>query len=142
MNLPDPIICLTGVGMICTDCKWLWVKAKGTILGVGAPPHFRTYFSGDWAVHFGYGILAHGQIMLGESTVLHGATQRAGLQSGRPSLGACTRSQASAASGHSTAAEPRGCPQPVGSGTFDAAVDGGHNQLWFANVLRSSAFIL
>ena len=25
-------------------------------------PHFRTYFSGDWDVHWGYGILTHGQM--------------------------------------------------------------------------------
>ena len=26
--------------------------------------HFRTYFSGDWDVHWGYGILTHGQLRL------------------------------------------------------------------------------
>ena len=29
--------------------------------GVGAPP-IIVYFSGDWDVHWGYGILTHGQI--------------------------------------------------------------------------------
>ena len=24
--------------------------------------HFRTYFSGDWDVHWGYGILTHGHL--------------------------------------------------------------------------------
>ena len=32
--------------------------------GVGEfPTHFRTYFSGDWDVHWGYGILTHGHIV-------------------------------------------------------------------------------
>ena len=32
-------------------------------LGVGEfTTHFRTYFSGDWDVHRGYGILTHGHI--------------------------------------------------------------------------------
>ena len=43
--------------------KWLWVKTNGTSLGVGElTTHFRTYFSGDWDVHLGYGILTHGQM--------------------------------------------------------------------------------
>ena len=25
--------------------------------------HFRTYFSGDWDVHWGYGVLTHGHMM-------------------------------------------------------------------------------
>ena len=32
---------------------WLWVKTNGTIWGRCAT-HFRTYFSGDWDVHWGY----------------------------------------------------------------------------------------
>ena len=27
--------------------------------------HFRTYFSGNWDVHWGYGILTHGHMLLG-----------------------------------------------------------------------------
>ena len=30
--------------------------------GVGAPP-ISEYFSGDWDVHWGYGLLTHGQIV-------------------------------------------------------------------------------
>ena len=38
------------------ECKWLWLsKPMGSHFGVGAP--FRTYFSGDWDVHWGYGLL-------------------------------------------------------------------------------------
>ena len=33
---------------------WLWVGEFTT--------HFRTYFSGDWDVHWGYGILSHGHM--------------------------------------------------------------------------------
>ena len=29
-------------------------KPMGSHFGVGAPPHFRTYFSGGWDVHCGY----------------------------------------------------------------------------------------
>ena len=29
--------------------------------GVGAPP-ILIYFSGDWDVHWGYGILTHGEV--------------------------------------------------------------------------------
>ena len=35
------------------------VKAKDPIFG-WVNSHFRTYFSGDWDVHWGYGILTHG----------------------------------------------------------------------------------
>ena len=28
------------------------------------PTHFRTYFSWDWDVHWGYGILTHGQLTM------------------------------------------------------------------------------
>ena len=31
------------------------------LLGVGAPP-ILVYFSGDWDVHWGYGILTHGHM--------------------------------------------------------------------------------
>ena len=34
-------------------------------LGIGEfSTHFRTYFSGDWDVHWGYGILTHGHVWL------------------------------------------------------------------------------
>ena len=32
------------------------------ILGFFGAPHFRTYFSGDWDVHWGCGVLTHGQM--------------------------------------------------------------------------------
>ena len=35
--------------------------------GVGAPP-ILVYFSGDWDVHWGYGILTHGQIRVLQAT--------------------------------------------------------------------------
>ena len=28
----------------------------------GSTTHFRTYFSGDWEIHWGCGILTHGQM--------------------------------------------------------------------------------
>ena len=31
-------------------------------VAVNSPPIFRASFSGDWDVHWGYGILTHGQI--------------------------------------------------------------------------------
>ena len=34
-------------------------KPMGSHFGVGAPP-ILVYFSGDWDVHWGYGILTHG----------------------------------------------------------------------------------
>ena len=45
------------------------VKTFGTILGVGAPPIF-VYFSGDWDVHWGYGLLTHDQ-MFGANHSFH-----------------------------------------------------------------------
>ena len=33
------------------------------LFGVGAPP-ILVYFSGDWAVHWGYGLLTHGHMDL------------------------------------------------------------------------------
>ena len=40
---------------------WLWVNTNGTIWG-RCTTQFRTYFSGDWDVHWGYGILTHGHM--------------------------------------------------------------------------------
>ena len=41
---------------------WLWVKTVlGSHFGVGAPPSL-VYFSGDWDVHWGYGLLTHGHL--------------------------------------------------------------------------------
>ena len=41
---------------------WLWVKAVlGSHFGVGAPP-IIVCFSGDWDVHWGYGLLTHGHV--------------------------------------------------------------------------------
>ena len=34
--------------------------SKPTSHGLGELSHFRTYFSGDWDVHWGYGLLRHG----------------------------------------------------------------------------------
>ena len=36
-------------------------KPMGSHFGVGAPP-ILVYFSGDWDVHWGYGILTHGHM--------------------------------------------------------------------------------
>ena len=33
-------------------------------VGIGAPP-ILIYFSGDWDVHWGYGVLTHGHVGLG-----------------------------------------------------------------------------
>ena len=42
----------------------MWLsKPMGYHFGVGEfTTHFRTYFSGDWDVHWGYGLLTHGHI--------------------------------------------------------------------------------
>ena len=32
--------------------------------------HFRTYFSGDWDVHWGYGVLTHGHMGLSQKGTL------------------------------------------------------------------------
>ena len=38
--------------------NWLWLsKPMGSHFGVGT--HFRTYFSGDWDVHWGYDLDFH-----------------------------------------------------------------------------------
>ena len=40
-------------------------KPMGSHFGVGEfTTHFRTYFSGDWDVHWGYGLLTHHHIAL------------------------------------------------------------------------------
>ena len=44
-----------------TEFMWLWVKTKRYHFGVGAPP-ILVYFSGDWDVHWGYGLLTHGHV--------------------------------------------------------------------------------
>ena len=41
---------------------WLWVKTNGTILG-WCTTHFSRDFSGDWDVHWAYGILTHGHMV-------------------------------------------------------------------------------
>ena len=38
-------------------------KRMGSHFGVGAPP-ILVYFSGDWVVHWGYGVLTHGHIFV------------------------------------------------------------------------------
>ena len=47
--------------------KWSWGNEEGAVgqnqwyhFWVGAPP-ILVYFSGDWDVHWGYGVLTHGQ---------------------------------------------------------------------------------
>ena len=46
--------------------RWLRLsKPMGSHFGVGGfTTHFRTYFSGDCDVHWGYGLLTHGQVTL------------------------------------------------------------------------------
>ena len=42
---------------------WSWVKTHGIpFLDREFTTHFRTYFSGDWDVHWGYGILTHSRV--------------------------------------------------------------------------------
>ena len=58
---------LSAEGSTATKLGWLWVK---TVLVpfwlVGEfTTHFRAYFSGDWDVHWGYGILTHGHLPCG-----------------------------------------------------------------------------
>ena len=40
---------------------WLWVKTNGIPFWLVGEftTYFRTYLSGDWDVHWGYGILTH-----------------------------------------------------------------------------------
>ena len=50
----------------------LWVKTVlGSHFGLGAPP-ILVHFSGDWEVHWGYGILTHGHILIVQSVLLRG----------------------------------------------------------------------
>ena len=39
---------------------WLWVKTDEIPFWGRCTSHFRTYFSGDWDIHCGYGLLTHG----------------------------------------------------------------------------------
>ena len=43
---------------------WLWIKTNGIPFWGRCTTHFRTYFRGDWDVHWGYGILTHGHVAL------------------------------------------------------------------------------
>ena len=45
---------------------WLWVKTNGIPFWGRCTTHFRTYFTGDWDVHWGYGLLTHCLIYLME----------------------------------------------------------------------------
>ena len=41
----------------------------GSHFGLGEfTSHFRTYFSGDWDVHWGYGVLTHGHVLFSRPT--------------------------------------------------------------------------
>ena len=43
---------------------WLWVKTNGIpFWGFRCTAHFRTYFGGDWDIHWGYGLLTHGHVL-------------------------------------------------------------------------------
>ena len=42
--------------------KWPWFQNQWQHFGIGAPP-ILVYFSGDWDVHWGYGVLTHGQML-------------------------------------------------------------------------------
>ena len=43
---------------------WLWLsKPMGSHFGVGAPP-ILVYVGGDWDVHWGYGVLTHGHMVV------------------------------------------------------------------------------
>ena len=48
--------------------------------GFRCATHFRTYFSGDWDVHWGYGVLTHGHMSTPEVKVIlpSGASETAG----------------------------------------------------------------
>ena len=58
------------------------VKANGMPFWGRCTTHFRTYFSGDWDVHWGYGILTHGQMVgLGVVPLHHGPLWAGGKRS-------------------------------------------------------------
>ena len=44
------------------------VKTNGIPFWGRCTTHFKTYFSGDWDVHWGYGILTHGQMKVSRIT--------------------------------------------------------------------------
>ena len=46
----------TKVITMSMPCNWLWLSKPMVPFGVGAPP-ILVYFSGDWDVHWKYGIL-------------------------------------------------------------------------------------
>ena len=56
----------------------------GFHFGLGECTHFRAYLSGDWDVHWGYGVLTHGQMTMGNFS--HGTYPRsfAGLHGSLP----------------------------------------------------------
>ena len=84
------------LGRACTSSKSEWSrigaetnggsKPMGSHFGVGAPP-MLVYFSGDWDVHWGYGLLTHGQISLSVKP-----TTKQGIGPGKPSFQPLCRS--------------------------------------------------
>ena len=58
---------------------WLWLKTNGIPFWDRCTTQFRTYFSGDWDVHWGFGVLTHGH--LSTCWLAHSSD---GLQRSRP----------------------------------------------------------
>ena len=50
----------------------------GSHIGIGAPP-ILVYFSGDWDVHWGYGVLTHGHMYCNEFKVQLNAQRTTGV---------------------------------------------------------------
>ena len=55
-------LCWAGLKGHQAESFFPWVKTNGTILVGRCTTLFRIYFSGDWDVHWGHGILTHTHI--------------------------------------------------------------------------------
>ena len=54
LQTAEAVVCFLRLDFGIRFHIWLWVKTNGTILG--------WIFSGDWDVHWEYGILTHGHL--------------------------------------------------------------------------------
>ena len=56
-----------GIGCVARlgEQMWPWLSKPMVPSWGRCTTHFRTYFSGDWGVHWGYGILTHSHVGMG-----------------------------------------------------------------------------
>ena len=58
---------------------WLWLSKPMVPLWGRRTTHFRTYFSGDWDAHWGYGSLIHGHTWFAFGLIPKGKPPSSGL---------------------------------------------------------------